>query len=107
MSDLTAKEQDNVRTALRFLHARCGTWATTAKTMRAERNTIRQAMYGRAVSASLAVRVARLAGVGVDDVLAGRFPPPGTCPHCGSAIAADASAQPREARMSQTERPGR
>ena len=32
----------------------------------------------------IAFRVARLAKVGVDDVLAGRFPPPGTCPHCGA-----------------------
>jgi hypothetical protein len=42
VSDLTAEEQKNVRTALRFLRK-----------------------------------------VTVDDVLTGRFPAPGTCPHCG------------------------
>jgi hypothetical protein len=31
----------------------------------------------------MAVRVARLAGVGVDDVLSGRYPAAGTCPMCG------------------------
>ena len=35
------------------------------------------------VSASIAFRVARFAKVGVDDVLTGKFPSPGTCPHCG------------------------
>ena len=29
-------------------------------------------------------RVARLAKVSVDDVLTGKFPPAGTCPHCGN-----------------------
>lgn len=36
-----------------------------------------------AVSASMALRVARLAGIPVDDLLAGRFAPEGTCPRCG------------------------
>jgi hypothetical protein len=85
VSDLTAKEQDNVRVALRFLRARCGTWATLAKALCAERLGLARVAAGRyAASASLAVRVARLAKVGVDDVLTGRFPPPGICPHCGS-----------------------
>jgi hypothetical protein len=35
------------------------------------------------VSASMVVRVAKIAEVGVDDVLAGKYPVPGTCPHCG------------------------
>jgi hypothetical protein len=83
MSDLTAKEQENVRAALRFIHTRCGTWALAAKAIRAQPNTLRQTAAGRAVSASMAVRAARFAGVSVDDVLIGRFPPPGTCPHCG------------------------
>ena len=78
MSDLTAKEQANVRAAIRFLHARTGRWDVLAKSLRSHKRTLRIP-----ASASMAVRVARLAGVGVDDVLAGRFPAPGTCPHCG------------------------
>jgi hypothetical protein len=34
-------------------------------------------------SPTMAFRVARLAGVGVDDILTGKYPPPGTCPLCG------------------------
>jgi hypothetical protein len=84
VSDLDAKEQANVRTALRFLRARCGRWAAVAKALRFGRTTVANAAGGDIVaSAALAVRVAKLAGVGVDDVLRGRFPPPGTCPHCG------------------------
>jgi hypothetical protein len=30
-----------------------------------------------------AYRVARLAGLSVDDVLTGTYPPAGTCAHCG------------------------
>ena len=83
MSDLTAKEQDNVRAAIRFIHARCGTWVNAAKALRAQPGTLLKSANGRAVSASTAVRVARFAGVTVDDVLTGKYPPAGTCPHCG------------------------
>lgn len=34
-------------------------------------------------SATLAFGVARLAGVSIDDALTGKYPPVGTCPHCG------------------------
>jgi hypothetical protein len=81
--DLTTKEQAHVRTAIRFLRVRTGTWDTLAKAMRLRRRTIQDAVYGGTVSASVAFRTARLAGVPVDDVLAGRFPPEGTCPMCG------------------------
>ena len=84
MSDLTKDEQANVRVALRFLHARVGTWKELAKALRAHKTGL--AMRDRAISASLAVRVARFANVGVDEVLTGAFPPAGTCPHCGSCV---------------------
>ena len=52
--------------------------------MRADKATLRRVIAGNdPVSASIAVRTARLADVGVDDVLAGKFPPPGTCAYCG------------------------
>jgi hypothetical protein len=82
-SDLTPKEQDRVRAALRFLRLRCGTWETLAKALRFKRKTVQEAVYGATVSASLTFRVARLAGVPIDDLLGGRFPPEGTCPYCG------------------------
>jgi hypothetical protein len=84
MSDLTTEEQTNVRTALRFLRLQSGGWNTLAKVLRCDHKQLGKIGAGqRGVSASLAFRVARLAGVPVDDVLAGRYPGEGTCPYCG------------------------
>jgi hypothetical protein len=82
-SDLSGQEQAHVRTALRFLRARCGGWEPLAKVLRFKRTTLSKLGGKCAVGPTVAFRVARLAGVGVDDLLAGRFPAPGTCPHCG------------------------
>lgn len=83
-SDLTAAEQTNVRTALKFLRLRCGTWVALAKVLGVAELSLAGVMHSRKmVSASLTFRVARLAKVSVDDVLAGRFPAVGTCPYCG------------------------
>jgi hypothetical protein len=82
--DLTAKEQAAVRVALRFLHVRFGGWVNLTKALRFKGCTLRIVAGGhKTVSASMAVRVARLVSVGVDDLLAGKFPPPGSCPLCG------------------------
>jgi hypothetical protein len=78
MSDLTKDEQAHVRAAAAFLRHRCGSLKDLAKALRFTPHTVRAP-----ASPTLAMRVARLAKVGVDDVLAGRFPAPGTCPHCG------------------------
>lgn len=97
MSDLTSDEQKNVRTALRFLRTRCGGWDAVAKALRFKKCTIAHTLNGRTVSASLAIRLARFAGVSVDDVLCGRYPAPGTCPYCGHCPtrgAAEVAAQP-------------
>lgn len=83
-SDLTAAEQTNVRTAMKFLRTRCGSWATLAKVLDSTGRTLTEVANRRSiVSASMAFRVARMAKVGVDDVLAGRFPAAGSCPYCG------------------------
>lgn len=87
MSDLTPEEQQNVRSALYFLRTRCGGWETVAKALKFEQRTVTNAACGHdPVRASLAFRVARLAGVPVDDLLAGRFPPEHACPHCGQIV---------------------
>lgn len=83
MTDLTPEEQVNVRTALRFLRTRCGTWDAMAKALHCKDSSLAHVMRRRPPSASLAIRVARLAGVPVDDVLTGKYPTPGTCPYCG------------------------
>lgn len=82
-SDLTAQEQANVRTALKFLRARVGDWANVGKVLGFRGKSVANAGHGQSVSARLAFRVARFAGVSIDDLLAGKFPPPGTCPYCG------------------------
>lgn len=83
MSDLTTEEQARVRTALKFLRARCGGWAPLSKALGYGPVRAKQASCGRPVSARLAFRVARFAGVSVDDVLSGRYPDPNACPYCG------------------------
>lgn len=89
-SDLSAAEQKHVRTALRFLRARCGGWEALGGVLGFKETSLAHIAGGRSgVTASLTFRIARLAKVTVDDVLAGRFPAPGTCPHCGHCPAAD------------------
>jgi plasmid maintenance system antidote protein VapI len=86
-NELTVEEQTRVRTALRYLRARCGgrSWEPLAKALHLKADSLAKVAAGRrGVSAALTFRVARLAKVGVDEILtAGKFPPPGTCPRCG------------------------
>jgi hypothetical protein len=52
--------------------------------MRYEWDSIQKVATGRrAVTPALALRVARLVGVPVDELLAGRWLSPRVCPHCG------------------------
>jgi len=82
--DFTAKEVAAVRGALHFLRLRCGAWAPLAKALGFQAETLPKVANGhRAVSATLVIRIAKFAKVGVDDLLAGSFPAAGTCPHCG------------------------
>lgn len=86
-SDLTAKEQGNVRVALRVLAARAGNRKALAKVLRYEVNTIRHVLDDKVtVSVNLAFRVSRLAGVTLDDLLAGKYPPAGICRKCGHQV---------------------
>ncbi len=71
-----------MRAALCFLAKRHGTLAKLAEAMRSKHGTVKLATRG-AVSAGIALRAARLAGAPLEDVLAGRWPPAGACPHCG------------------------
>ncbi len=83
LGDLTKQEQTNVRTALRFLRSRCGGWKPLAAALHMNPITLGKAIQGRTVTPNLAFRVARFAGVSFDDLLAGKYPAPGTCPYCG------------------------
>ena len=81
--DLTAQEMVNVRAALRYLRVRSGGYEALGKAIGMQEKTMQPMARRVPPSAGLAVRLARLAGVPVDDILCGRFPPPGACPHCG------------------------
>jgi hypothetical protein len=84
MSDLTDKEQRAVRLALRFLRVRSGAWKGLAKALRYNGQSLQKAAAGeRPVTPALALRVARFAGVGMDDVLSGQWLSGRVCPHCG------------------------
>jgi hypothetical protein len=81
---LTREEQEHVLTALRFLRVRAGGWKALAKVLGFASSTMINVKKGvNGVSASMAFRVARLAAVPFDDLLAGRYPVRGACPHCG------------------------
>jgi hypothetical protein len=86
VSDLTTTEQANVRRALRFLRAKLGTWEGVAAALNTNWSTLKTARGKGAVSASLAFRVARVAGATIDDVVCGRYAPAGVCPYCGERI---------------------
>jgi hypothetical protein len=64
--------------AIRHLH---GVESEHIETVHARDLSLRD----RPISASLAVCVARLAGVGVDDVLTGKYPP--ACAHTAGTVA--------------------
>jgi DNA-binding XRE family transcriptional regulator len=82
-SDLTPAEKENVRAAIRFLAKRHGTYEKLAKAVGAKRKTLSSAALRGSVSAGIALRIARVAGVPLEDVLGGRWPVEGMCPHCG------------------------
>lgn len=82
-TDLTPAEQENVRVALRFLAKRYGDYTKLAAAIGAHRETVqRPARNARTVTAGLALRLARVAGVPLEDVLSGAWPTAGACPHC-------------------------
>ncbi len=71
MIKLTADEQAHVRTALRYLRRRGGGWKASAPALGFRKKTLTNVVEGRVVSLAMAFSVARLAGVSVDDLLAG------------------------------------
>ena len=84
MSDLSEKEQRNVRTALRFLRYRVGAWTPVAAALKMKPDSLGKVVSGRrGVTPRLAIRVARLVETTVDELLGGRLLSSRTCPHCG------------------------
>jgi hypothetical protein len=71
VSDLTAKEQQNVRTTLKFLRVRTGAWLPVAKALGISHDAISKIANGNPVTTIMAFRVARLIEVGIDELLSG------------------------------------
>jgi DNA-binding XRE family transcriptional regulator len=81
---LPPDEQANVLAAATKLRVQCGSWQDLANAIGVNRMTLFRASTGiKAPCAGLALRLARLAKVPVEDVLAGAFAKPGCCSMCG------------------------
>lgn len=94
--DLSAAEQEHVRNALYFMRAKFDTWRSIARLLHFEETTLVQSANGtRTVTASMAFRLARVANVKVDDLIAGRYPEPGLCPRCMFRLPTDGVYRPR------------
>jgi transcriptional regulator with XRE-family HTH domain len=93
--NLTAQEQQHVRTAIRFLRARIGDLETLAKALHCQDDSLSKILRGsRGVTPSLAFMVARFAGVSFDTLIGGHgVPSGGTCARCGHAPDASAAAR--------------
>jgi len=82
--DLTDGEQANVRRAALFLRPQLGGTGKLAAALGIALATTSHLCGSKGkATGGVAIRVARLAKVPVDTVLAGEWPPEGACPHCG------------------------
>jgi DNA-binding XRE family transcriptional regulator len=80
--ELTLAEQHNVRAMVLKLRAQYSSWKALAAALGINRITVVRAQPGKQPpTVGIALRVARLMKVSVDDVLSGRL---GVCPNCGA-----------------------
>ena len=94
-ADLTPDEQRHVKAAIAFLAKRYGSYRKLAETTGTKRATLIQAASKRgSVSAGIALRVSRAAGVPLESILSGAWPPAGACPHCGRSAEHDDRGKP-------------
>lgn len=81
---LTPQEEERVRRAMDVLRVRFGNWRRVAVALKTNRTTItRVVCIRKRATPAFALRVARLLGVPLGDVLSGAFPRAGQCPLCG------------------------
>jgi len=87
LDDLDAEQRKNVMAALRAIIAELGDARAVARAIGVNDWTVRRVARGECKpSAGLAVRLAKLAGVSVEDVLSGRLAQERVCPSCGQLI---------------------
>jgi hypothetical protein len=81
--ELSLEEQASAKLAVRFLRARLGSWATLAERTSLSVAILRHTQARRArITANVALRIARAAGVPLEDILRGAWPG-NACPTCG------------------------
>ncbi|HTA91228.1 MAG TPA: hypothetical protein VK745_16695 [Polyangiaceae bacterium] len=84
LSALTAEEQANVLAFALKLRAEYRSWEAFAVALGVKQLAAFRACTGlQEPCAGLALRLARMAKVSVEDVLSGAFAKPGCCPMCG------------------------
>ena len=86
MSRLTPEEEASVRLALEVLPAQhAGSWKAVAAALKSNKRTLAKLLcFERRISAAYALRVARLLGEPLGDVLSGTFKANHECPTCGA-----------------------
>lgn len=82
MSDLTPSETANVLQAMKYLHARLGTWGAVSAALNMDPDAFNRVRRTKIITARLTFRLARVLGTGIDPLLSGHYAPKGTCPHC-------------------------
>jgi hypothetical protein len=84
LNRLLPEEEDRVRAAMDVLRIRLGNWKYVAAALKSNKRSITHVISAtRRITPAFAMRVARLLGVPLGDVLSGAFPRPGECPMCG------------------------
>lgn len=85
LNRLLPVEEERVRRAMRVLHVRYGNWTRVCEALGYHRVTVERVLnIRRTATPAFAMRVARLLGVSLGDVLSGAWPKPGECPMCGA-----------------------
>lgn len=86
---LSPDEIRHLRTAIKNTARKLGSWALLANTIGMPLLSLRHAVYAskHRPSGTLAIRVAKVAGVSVETVLTGKLAVAGRCPTCDAHIA--------------------
>ncbi len=84
LNRLLPVEEERVRRAMRVLHVKFGNWTRVSEALGHHRVTVERVLnLRRTATPAFAMRVARLLGVSLGDVLSGAWPKAGECLMCG------------------------
>jgi DNA-binding XRE family transcriptional regulator len=87
VNNLTDDERRLLRAAIKNLRVRLGSWRALSEAVGLSENTLRGIAKGADFgSVKVALKVARVARIPVDVLLAGRIVPADRCPTCGQPL---------------------